>query len=245
MENLKNLIKGKKKIPKFVSVYDKLYKMIIDGDFDGEEKLPSEPALAELMGVSRMTLRQAINLLQDDGIVKKFQGKGNFLLKNSYNLKKGLELLQHPVHSSILEDIDEVELEFNVEYPNDYARRILGEGIETVLFVDRWYKIGGKSVAYTLTMLSTDIIRENKIDLNNKSELRNFLENKIYIRPNTSKIKIQFTETIKFVSKQHTKIREKKSFLLEEIITLAQTNEIIHNKHYIPVNNSSITVERK
>ena len=54
----------------YTSVYDKLYKMIIDGEYPLNSKLPSEPELAKSFGVSRMTLRQALALLQDDGLVK-------------------------------------------------------------------------------------------------------------------------------------------------------------------------------
>lgn len=245
MEDLKTWMAGKKKVPKFVAVYDKLYKMISEGEFDGEDKLPSEPALAELMGVSRMTLRQAIDLLQDDGIIKKVQGKGNFLLKNSKRLKRGLELLQHPVYSAIEEEITETEIEFNIELPSDYTKRILGENHEAVLFVDRWYKVDGVNIAYTLTMLSTDIIQENHINLEKKEELIKFLDDTVYTKPNTSHLRIGFSETLKFVSPKYSKAREKKSFLLEEVITLSRTGEKIHNKHYIPVYGGDIIIDRK
>lgn len=38
----------------YKSVYDKLYKMIIDGEYPLNTKLPSEPELAKSFGVSRM-----------------------------------------------------------------------------------------------------------------------------------------------------------------------------------------------
>ena len=63
-------INGNKKIPRCVAVYDKLYEMIKEGEFSHEERLPTEPELAKIMGVSRMTLRQALSLLQEDGIIK-------------------------------------------------------------------------------------------------------------------------------------------------------------------------------
>lgn len=245
MEDIKKWIEGNKKTPKFVKVYDKLYKMICDGEFDADDKLPSEPVLAEIMGVSRMTLRQAIGLLQDDGIIQKIQGKGNFLLKNSRRLKRGLQLLQHPVHSSLEVEIDEVEIEFSVQLPNDYARRMLGPLDEAVLFVDRWYKSEGFNVAYTLTMLPTEVLKENSINLSNKKELLKFLEKKVYTKPNTSKLKFNYTETVKFVSSRHANVKEKRTFLLEEEIVLSKTSRIIHNKHYIPLHNSDIIIERK
>ena len=82
MEKKEQYINGNKKIPRCVAVYDKLYEMIKEGEFSHESRLPSEPDLAKLMGVSRMTLRQALSLLQEDGIIKNIRGKGNFIMQS-------------------------------------------------------------------------------------------------------------------------------------------------------------------
>ena len=68
--------------------------MIQEGVYPPGTQLPSEPELASRMGVSRMTLRRALSLLIDDGLVKNIRGKGNFIraqenLSNSG--KHGLE----------------------------------------------------------------------------------------------------------------------------------------------------------
>ena len=41
-------------------VYEKLQKMIFDGNWKSGDKLPSENVLAESFGVSRMTIRQEL-----------------------------------------------------------------------------------------------------------------------------------------------------------------------------------------
>ena len=71
---------SKEKKPLYIAVYDKLFKLITDGTFPPQSKLPTEPELAKKLGVSRMTLRQALALLQDDGLVNSIHGKGNFRL---------------------------------------------------------------------------------------------------------------------------------------------------------------------
>ena len=69
----------KQKKLKHVKVYDQLFKKIQDGVYPPGSKLPSEPNLAEQMGVSRMTLRRALALLQEDGLISNFQCKGNYI----------------------------------------------------------------------------------------------------------------------------------------------------------------------
>ena len=44
--------------------------MINDGNFSEGSRLPGEIELSKMIGVSRSTLRQALSLLKDDGIIK-------------------------------------------------------------------------------------------------------------------------------------------------------------------------------
>lgn len=245
MEELKVWIEGKKKVPKCVAIYDKLFKMINEGHFDDEGKLPSEPILAKLMGVSRMTLRQAIALLKEDGIIKNIQGKGNFLIKDAKPIKKGLENLQHPVYSGIADDIDEVELEFKIVPPTDYTDKVLARKTAAVVFVDRWYKILGNTVAYTLSILPIETITDNQINLADKDTLVEYLESLVYKKPNHSKLRLGFSQSVNFVSSKYSFGKEKKSFLLEEAIYIRKDKILVHNKHYIPIENSQIIIERK
>ena len=64
---------------KHVKVYNRLYSMIQDGVYPPGSQLPSEPDLAQQMDVSRMTLRRALALLQEDDLVINIRGKGNFI----------------------------------------------------------------------------------------------------------------------------------------------------------------------
>ena len=67
-------------------VYDQLYRLIQEGVFPAGSQLPSEPVLAGQLSVSRMTLRRALALLQEDHLVKNIRGKGNFICAPSLSL---------------------------------------------------------------------------------------------------------------------------------------------------------------
>lgn len=60
-------------------IYDKLLNRIINNEFKDTNKLPSETELQEHYGVSRITIRRAIQDLQNDGYVVKFSGKGTII----------------------------------------------------------------------------------------------------------------------------------------------------------------------
>ena len=65
--------------PLFKQFMDAILLMIEDGKYRQGDPLPSERELATQFGISRVTVRQALNSLAQDGIIFKKQGKGNFV----------------------------------------------------------------------------------------------------------------------------------------------------------------------
>lgn len=57
-------------------VYQQLRGMIMRGDFERGERLPRETALAEQFGVSRGTVREALNTLASHNLIRKSRGAG-------------------------------------------------------------------------------------------------------------------------------------------------------------------------
>ncbi|MEJ2757941.1 MAG: GntR family transcriptional regulator [Anaerolineales bacterium] len=57
-------------------------------------RLPSEPALAKQMGVSRATLREAMRIFETQGLIHRRQGVGTFVIPPSQVLETGLEVLE-------------------------------------------------------------------------------------------------------------------------------------------------------
>ena len=64
--------------PKKVStqIADQIRTSILNGDFTPGDKLPPERELAEMFGVSRPSVREALNMLASSGLVESYQGGG-------------------------------------------------------------------------------------------------------------------------------------------------------------------------
>ena len=60
-------------------VYEQLYNNIKNNVWKVGEKIPPEPELCESLGVSRVTLRSAIQRLRSVGLIEVMQGKGTFV----------------------------------------------------------------------------------------------------------------------------------------------------------------------
>jgi GntR family transcriptional regulator, transcriptional repressor for pyruvate dehydrogenase complex len=68
--------------PKKVSaqIADQIRSSILSGEFSPGDKLPPERELAEMFGVSRPSVREALNILSAAGLVMSYQGGGTVVL---------------------------------------------------------------------------------------------------------------------------------------------------------------------
>jgi GntR family transcriptional regulator len=67
--------------PLYVQVQENLAKLITSGEWQPDTKLPSERDLSRQIGVSRMTVRQAILALEEDGLLYRAHGVGTFVAR--------------------------------------------------------------------------------------------------------------------------------------------------------------------
>lgn len=67
------------RIPLYYQVENVLREKIVAGSFAPGERLPTESNLIEQFGVSRITVRQALSALADEGLIERRQGSGTFV----------------------------------------------------------------------------------------------------------------------------------------------------------------------
>ena len=63
-------------IPEYAKIYNVLKREIISGEFSPGDQIPPEPDLCERFGVSRITVRRAVQTLAQEGYVSVRQGIG-------------------------------------------------------------------------------------------------------------------------------------------------------------------------
>lgn len=68
---------------KYQEISQWLHEKIEDGTFAVGEKIPSENDLALKFGYSRQTVRQAVSLLESEGILTRAQGSGTFVNRSA------------------------------------------------------------------------------------------------------------------------------------------------------------------
>ncbi len=75
-----------KSIRLYDQVADMIKKMILSGKYHKGDLLPTEKKLIELTGVSRITVREALRILKEVGIIERVKGKGSIVLLDAYDL---------------------------------------------------------------------------------------------------------------------------------------------------------------
>jgi len=79
----------KNSIPEYRKLYELLRKQIIEGTYKPGDLLPSENNLCARFGITRPTVRHALDALLNEGIIRKHKGKGSIV----YGMPNGIGIL--------------------------------------------------------------------------------------------------------------------------------------------------------
>lgn len=241
-----DMISEKEKKLKHVRVYDQLYSLIQNGSYPPGSQLPSEPELAAQMKVSRMTLRRALALLQEDNLVINIRGKGNFINeKNCEAADTGMEIICHPIQGAFSEPIDETELDFRIEPPSQSITQCLKRKTAVVVIGERWYKLSGKACAYSLSFVPIEVISEKAIDLSEKAGLYKYLEQTVYDDACHSTLQLSYTTTGNFTANKYTLSQHASFLLIQETLYGENHQTLVSSKHYIPVESFKMQIHAK
>lgn len=148
-------------------LHEQLQELILKTD--AGEKLPSEPQLAKSLGVSRATLREAMRTFETEGMIRRQQGVGTFVIHPSQVIDTGLEVLEsiESMAHRIGLDVSMGELEINrregTETECENLRLVPGE--EVVVF-SRVIQLDGRPVAYLVDILPANVLSAEELDGN-------------------------------------------------------------------------------
>jgi len=124
-------------------------------------KLPSEPKLAEQLGVSRATLREAMRTFESQGLLRRRQGLGTFVVGPTQVIEAGLEVLESIETQAERIGVDVAMGDFEVVHTKadqEQARKLnLQEG-DPLLKIRRVILKEDTPVAYLIDILPEDIL---------------------------------------------------------------------------------------
>jgi GntR family transcriptional regulator len=141
-------------------------------------RLPSEPVLAKQLGVSRATLREAMRMFETQGLIRRRQGAGTFIVGKMPVLESGLEVLESMLTTARRTNLDVGPGEvFIDQVPADLecAEALnVPEGTELVR-VSRTMRAGSSTVAYLVDTLPGDVVRPEELTTKFSGSVLDFL----------------------------------------------------------------------
>jgi GntR family transcriptional regulator len=131
------------------------------------ERLPSEPELAKRLNASRATLREAMRSFEGQGLIRRRQGIGTFVMSHSRVLDTGLEILE-----SIETTANKIQLnvkldDMMIKYieANSELADAFGVAEKTKLIqVSRVIMTEDRPVAYLIDVLPENIVSASELN---------------------------------------------------------------------------------
>ncbi len=124
-------------------------------------RLLTEPELARQLGVSRATLREAMRTFETQGLIRRRQGAGTFVVHPSYVIESGLEVLESietlATRIGLKVELGELKVELRPATEEEAAVLEIKPN-EQVVAVSRITLAEGRPVAYLIDILPENIL---------------------------------------------------------------------------------------
>jgi len=137
---------------------------IIDSTKSGD-RLPTEPKLAQQLGVSRATLREAMRTFETQGLLLRRQGVGTFVVRPTQILESGLEVLESietlAKRSGLPVALGDITIETRAATSEESEALDLDLG-DKVVSVNRVILAEGRPVAFLVDILPEDVIPQDE-----------------------------------------------------------------------------------
>jgi len=129
-------------------------------------RLTSEPELAKQMGVSRATLREAMRTFETQGLIRRRQGSGTYVVDKFQVINAGLEVLESLETMARRMSLEVSVSDLHIEQAD--ADKMTAEGLcvnEGTRFtrVQRVMRAEGRPVAYLVDSLPINILQSENL----------------------------------------------------------------------------------
>jgi GntR family transcriptional regulator len=184
--------KSTEKIPAYVPIYNMLYSNITNGLYKDGEMIPSESVLTEKYGVSRHTLRMALAILNEDGLIQKHQGKGSIVTSRRVNMPASGQRLFNPIIQCSKEEIDSIDISYNYGPPTEIAQRKLGIlATDMVMAINNIYSSNGLPVGHTFIQIPVKHIEDIHFKISSKEDVSILINKTIFELAESAKMTIR------------------------------------------------------
>ena len=156
-------------LPAYIRIHDKIKADVDDGTWKIGQRLPSERDLCETFDVSRMTVRQAITLLVDEGILERKPGSGTFVASSRVKEIKNLGVLpqSYVIRMERVRFADDLPVAYEIaSIPEKIIRGFKESEITEHFFktlTDNGYEIGKSQQTISASLANSSLAKHLKV----------------------------------------------------------------------------------
>ena len=219
-------------VPAYVEIYNSLFSDIVNGVYPQGECLPGEIALAQKYNVSRNTLRQAMAILCEDGLLIRARGKGTMVVEKKEEPKNASS--SNPLTAFPSVTIDKTDISYNFTPPTDIAQSKLDLGKSDILLASYLvYQSRDTVVGYSFVQVPVKFLSHMQVDVSSAEVMNRFLSEELYTAANYQTIAFKLI----FVNETETEFLRVEEgtpvHLLECLLYSADGTPIARCKHYM------------
>lgn len=178
--------------PKYMVIYDSLFEKLESKEYDSGDMLPSELELCDIYHASRMTVNKVIQMLSQEGRVKRIRGKGTFVLEPQVD--KDIVKL-----TSFTEDMKSIgknpgskliSYSMNFDVDSKISNRLELADDDFVHIIRRIRTADGEPIALDVDRVSSKLTKTLDLEQVNES-LYSYIENTLKIQIDHSEYRVK------------------------------------------------------
>lgn len=172
-----------KSVPLYYQIETILRRKIQTGEFSPGGPLPSEDALKDEYEVSRITVRQALSLLEQDGLIVRQRGRGTFVSEKARMVEstKLTGYIEDLIFMGVQTTAKVLDLNM-IEAPENIKDHLRLDGPTQVLRIEKIRFVEGDPFSYVLNYLPPEISQNINPDLLTEKPLLIILEEDLGIK---------------------------------------------------------------
>jgi GntR family transcriptional regulator len=219
--------------PLYLQVEEALMKQLANSE--PGEQLPPEPELAQQLGISRATLREALHSLKNRGMIASKRGVGTFVQARLPVIPSGLETLESldviAKRLGLAIRTDQVTIEEQPASP-ELQEKLKLSGDDTITCVHRVKLAGAQPVAYIEDMVPTAIAAAGELRAGFQDSVLDFLRERENPQPDYARADILAVLADKELAAKLAQRPGAALLLLQEVLFSADGRPIGYSRNY-------------
>lgn len=146
---------------KYEAIANEIRKRIVKGTYPIESLIPDQISLAKEFGVSRMTMKKALDILAMEGLIYRQRGSGTFVMKTALLNQQDSAVNEYEGLTKQLsrEKVTSKVIQFNVEFPSEeMMKHLMIKKNQPVYNLIRLRIVNDKPYVLEHTYMPTDLV---------------------------------------------------------------------------------------